>query len=133
MAHVCSHPMSTQNNGTTSIWVGLLPGDLIMAAIKTAAQSAANWTAAMGSAKTSQAYVAGTAAVQNSPMAAAAAQGQKAATNYMNSINSGQWAAALNNVSAATWKAACAAGASRLASGAAKGSAKYTAAINALQ
>jgi hypothetical protein len=104
-----------------------------MGAIKTAAQATANWTAAMGSAKTSQAYVAGTGAVTESPMAAAAAQGVKAATNYSNSINSGQWAAALNSVSTASWKQSCAQGASRLASGAAKGASKYTAAINALQ
>lgn len=79
------------------------------------------------------AYTQGTAGVQQSPMAKAAAQAQKALTNYSASIQSGQWAEKLNQTSMPYWKQQCAQAAAKLSQGAAKGMTKYTNAINALQ
>lgn len=86
-----------------------------------------------GMAQAGQAYAAGTAAVTQSPMAAAAAQANKALANYNNAINSGQWAASLNGTPISYWKSQCAGAAAKLASGATKGTPSYTAAITALQ
>lgn len=86
-----------------------------------------------GMAQAGQAYTAGTAAVTQSPMAAAAAQANKALANYNNAINSGQWAASLNSTPISYWKSQCAGAAAKLASGATKGTTSYTAAITALQ
>lgn len=98
---------------------------------KTVQQIVANWQKGMSGA--SLAYTQGTAAVQASPMAAAAAQAQKALANYSASINSGQWAAKLNATSIQYWKSQCAAAAAKLTMGATKGTPSYTAAITALQ
>lgn len=98
---------------------------------KSTAAIAAAWQKGMAGA--GQAYTAGTAGTNKNPMALAAAQADKAAANYAASVSSGQWANALNAVPVSAWKAGCAAGASRLASGAAKGLQKYTTAIQALQ
>lgn len=100
-----------------------------MAAL-TAQQIAAKWQ--QGMAQAGQAFATGTAGVTESPMAKAAAQAQKAAANYANSVNSGQWAAALNAVPLSFWKSQCAGAAAKLASGATKGLPKYTAAVQKL-
>jgi len=91
----------------------------------TPAQMAQKWQ--QGFSAAGPAFTAGTGAVTESPMGKAAAQSQKALTGYSNAINSGQWAAALNNVSLASWKQSCAKAASNLSSGAQKGMAKYQA------
>lgn len=98
---------------------------------KTVQQIVQKWQQGMASA--GSAYQAGTSAVQQSPMAAAAAQANKAAANYANAINSGQWAASLNATPISYWKSQCAGAAAKLASGATKGTPKYTQAITALQ
>lgn len=85
-----------------------------------------------GMAQAGAAYTQGTGAVQNSPMAAAAAQAPKALANYSNAINSGQWAASLNSTPISFWKSQCAGAAAKLASGATKGTPKYSAAIQNL-
>lgn len=90
-----------------------------------------NWQKGMAGA--GPAYQAGTQAVQESPMAKAATKLDKAAQNYMEAVSSGRMAAALLSVPLSTWKAQCAAGASKLTSGAAKGLNKYQAGIQALQ
>lgn len=97
---------------------------------KTAAQIVQKWQ--QGMAQAGQAYAQGTAAVTASPMAAAAQQANKAAANYANAINSGQWAAKLNATPISYWKSQCAGAAAKLASGATKGTPKYTQAIQAL-
>ncbi len=104
-----------------------------MAQIKTPQQAAAAWLAGMSSSTAMANYKAGTAAVTESPMAAAAAAGDKAVANFTASVMSGQWAAALNAVTTQAWKAACSTGASRLQSGAQKGQAKYLAQNQAMQ
>ncbi len=86
-----------------------------------------------GMAQAGPAYTQGTGAVQQSPMAAAAAQAQKAQANYNNALSSGQWANSLNATPISYWKSQCAGAAAKLASGAQKGTPKYTAAITALQ
>lgn len=98
---------------------------------KPTATIVANWQRGMGQA--GAAYTAGTAAVTASPMAAAAAQQQKAIMNFTAALQSGQWAAKLNATSMQYWKQQCAQAAAKLSQGAQKGQAKYTAAINALQ
>lgn len=98
---------------------------------KAIATIVANWQKGMQTA--SAAYTQGTQAVVQSPMAAAAAQAQKAAQNYAASLQSGAWAAKLNSVPISFWKSQCAAAAQRLAAGATKGMPKYQAAITALQ
>ncbi len=97
---------------------------------KTVQQIVNNWQRGMAGA--GQAYAAGTGAVQSSPMAAAAAQAQKALQNYSAAISSGQWANSLNATSISYWKSQCAGAAAKLASGATKGTPKYTKAINDL-
>jgi hypothetical protein len=99
--------------------------------IKTAAQALANFQAGM--ARAGAAYTQGTGAVQQSPMAAAAAAQDKMLANVTAAITSGQWAAALQAVPLSSWKASCAAAAGKLAAGAQKGAQKYQAAIQALQ
>jgi hypothetical protein len=98
---------------------------------KTTQQIVANWQKGMASA--GAAYTAGINAVVNSPMAAAAAQAQKAMANYNAALSSGQWANSLNNTSLSYWKSQASAAAAKLSMGATKGTPKYTAAINALQ
>lgn len=98
---------------------------------KTVQQIVSNWQKGMAGA--GQAYQQGTGAVQASPMAAAAQQAQKALVNYSNAINSGQWAAKLNATPISYWKSQCAGASAKLASGATKGTPKYTQAITALQ
>lgn len=98
---------------------------------KSVQQIVSNWQKGMAGA--GQAYSQGTSAVQQSPMAAAAAQAQKAQINYNAAISSGQWAAKLNATPISYWKSQCAGAAAKLASGATKGTPKYTQAITALQ
>lgn len=90
-----------------------------------------NWKQGMASAGAN--YTTGTAAVTSSPMAAAAAQQDKAVANYTNALMSGQWAASLQATTMQYWKAQCAQAASKLAAGATKGATKYQNAIAALQ
>lgn len=99
--------------------------------LKTAQEAASAFVAGMAGAGAR--YTQGTAAVVNSPMAAAAAKADKAMANYMAALQSGQWAAKLNATPISLWKAQCAAASARLASGAQKGQQKYMAAIQALQ
>lgn len=98
---------------------------------KSVAEIAQKWKDRMGTAGT--AYTQGINNTAKNPMALAAAQAQKAQANYVNALASGQWAQKLNSTPVAYWKSQAAAASARLASGAAKGLAKYTAAITALQ
>lgn len=98
---------------------------------QTTQQIVANWQ--KGMAQAGAAYTQGTGAVQASPMAAAAAQSQKALQNYSNAISSGQWAAKLNATPISYWKSQCAGASAKLAAGAMKGTPKYTKAIQDLQ
>lgn len=97
---------------------------------KTAQQIVQKWQ--QGMAQAGPAYAQGTGAVNQSPMAAAAAQAQLALSNYSNAVNSGQWAAKLNATPISYWKSQCAGAAAKLASGATKGTPKYTKAIQEL-
>jgi hypothetical protein len=83
---------------------------------------AAAWAA--GIAKAGPKYQKNTQAVTESPMQKAAMKLDKAAANYQAAVSSGRMAAALNAVPLGDWKAACAIGASKLASSGAKGSPK---------
>lgn len=85
-----------------------------------------------GMAQAGNAYVKGTSGVTSSPMAAAAAKSQQALANYTNAITSGQWANALNATPISYWKSQCQGAAAKLASGATKGTPKYTQAMTAL-
>lgn len=98
---------------------------------KTVQQIVSNWQKGMAAA--GAAYTQGTAAVQSSPMAAAAAKADKAQANYVAAIQSGQWAAKLNATPISFWKSQCAAAAAKLTMGATKGTPKYTKAIQDLQ
>lgn len=100
---------------------------------KTAAQMAANWVAGMQSPQAATNYKNAMAALTVNPMQLAAQNLDKASANYQQAVTSGRMATALNNVSMAAYKAACATGASRLASGAAKGAPKQAAAAARLQ
>ena len=91
----------------------------------TPAQMASKWQ--QGFSQAGPAWTAGVNGVQQSPMAAAAAQSSKALSNYSASINSGAWAAALNAVPLSTWKSQCQKASANLSTGAQKGLAKYTA------
>jgi hypothetical protein len=97
---------------------------------KTAAQIVQKWQ--QGMAQAGPAYAQGTGAVTQSPMAAAASKADLAVSNYANAVNSGQWAAKLNATPISYWKSQCAGASSKLASGATKGTPKYTQAIQAL-
>jgi hypothetical protein len=97
---------------------------------KTAQQIVQKWQ--QGMAQAGPAYAQGTGAVQQSPMAAAAAKASLALQNYSNAINSGQWAAKLTATPISYWKSQCAGASAKLASGATKGTPKYTAAIQNL-
>lgn len=99
--------------------------------VKSPQEAGQNFVKGMSGA--AQKYAQGTGAVTSSPMAAAAAQAQKALQNYTAAISSGQWAAQLNATPISYWKSQCAAAGSKLASGAQKGLTKYVAAITALQ
>ena len=100
---------------------------------KTAAQMAANWVKGMQSPAAAQNYKDAMAALTVNPMELAAQNLDKGATNYQQAVSSGRMAAKLRGVSMSTYKAACAQGASRLASGATKGAAKQAAAAQRLQ
>jgi hypothetical protein len=106
------------------------PGEEVSTVAKAIATIVANWQKGMQGA--SAAYVQGTGAVQQSPMAAAAQQAPKAMANYNASLQSGAWAAKLNSVPISFWKSQCAAAAQKLQMGATKGTPKYQAAITAL-
>ena len=93
--------------------------------VKSAALSAQKWQQNFSA--SGPAYQQGINNVQQSPMAAAAAQVQKAVQGYTEVLNNGSWASALNNVSLASWKAACAAGMAKFALGATKGAPKMLA------
>lgn len=98
--------------------------------VKSASQANANWKAAMSSPQASQKYQQGVAAVTVSPnqTAASAAAVQKYQTNTAAAANSGRLAAANMAVPLQRWQQAATAGAARLASGAANGSANQMAA-----
>lgn len=98
---------------------------------KTVQQIVQKWQ--QGMAQAGAAYSQGTGQVQASPMAAAAAQANKALANYSNAVSSGQWAQSLNSTPISFWKSQCAGAAAKLASGATKGTPKYTAAMTQLQ
>lgn len=100
---------------------------------KTAAQMAANWVKGMQSPSAAQNYKDAMAALTVNPMELAAANLDKAAANFMQAVSSGRMAAKLRGVSMSAYKAACAQGASRLASGAAKGQPKFIIAAGRLQ
>lgn len=92
------------------------------------ANAVAKWS--RNTAGATQAYKDGINAVTESPMALAAAQAPKAAQNYAEAINSGRWAQRLQSVPLEVWKQQSAnVGASRLASGVQKGTAKMQAAL----
>lgn len=84
------------------------------------------WTDAMGSPTTQQNYKDGVNAVTVSPMQLAAAQADKAVTNYTSVITGGAWAAALNAVPISTYKTNAVAMAGRLGTGAQKAAPKYS-------
>lgn len=77
-----------------------------------------------GMAGASKAYQDGVNAVTESPMQKAAQNLDKAVANYSARVADGTMAAKLNAVSIGTWKSQCAIGASKLSTGAQKGSAK---------
>ena len=91
--------------------------------IKSAADMLAKWKQGMAGA--SAAYIAGTAAVTESPMAAAVAQVDKLRTNFNRSLDNNVWQSRTAAVSLTTWKDQCKIGAAKFQSGAAKGAMKY--------
>lgn len=99
---------------------------------KTKAQRIANWQQGMQSPQAATNYKAAMQALTVNPMEMAAANLDKAAANFMQAVQSGRMAAKLRAVGMSAYKAACVAGASRLASGATKGLPKYTAAQDRL-
>lgn len=99
---------------------------------KSKAQRVANWVAGMQSPSAAKNYKDSMAALTVNPMELAAANLDKAAANFSQAVSSGRMAAKLRGVSLSAYKAACATGASRLASGAAKGQPKFSAAQDRL-
>lgn len=87
--------------------------------VKSAAVAVQKWQ--QGFSQAGPAYQAGIAAVNSSPMAAAAAQASKAVANFSAVVNNGSWAASLNAVPLSAWKAACQQGVAKFSMGAQKG------------
>lgn len=98
--------------------------------VKTPQQANANWKSAMQAPQTSEKYRQGINSVQTSPNAAAAAPAAvaKYQQKTQEAVTSGRMAAANNAVPLDRWKGAASAGAARLGTGAANGSAKQMAA-----
>jgi hypothetical protein len=104
--------------------------------VKSAAQIAQNWSAAMQAPTTAQKYAAGVNAVTQSPMAAAAtpAAQQKYLASVTAAVNNGHMAAQLNATPLQTWKTNASSTASTsFAKGASKGMPKMTAAMQRMQ
>lgn len=97
-------------------------------AVKTAAEAASNWSAAMGSSTTQAKYKQGISKYTGNPMAEAAKQESLDLykSNTAAAVDSGRMAAALQAADQNSWRNnALQYGAANLANGAKKGAAKY--------